>query len=136
MDRGRRSLPRVCSNRGWEVFAVALRAIRLCPAQIRIEGSRIARPAELNFGRDIAEQCDFKSTGHRGGNLGLKFQHIAQVPVIGLRPRGREPVQTALINCTVMRMVFAERLHAPFEDGADVELVGNGRNIRVFFEGE
>ena len=67
---------RVRGNRGGEVFGVASRAIRLGPAQIRIEGGRIARPAELDFGRDIPEQRDFQCAGHRGGNLGLKFQHI------------------------------------------------------------
>ena len=53
------------------------RAIRLGRAQIRIEGGRIARPAKLDFGRDIPQERDFQGTGHRGGNLGLKFEHIA-----------------------------------------------------------
>ena len=68
---------RVRSNRGGEIFAFMPRAICRCSAQIRIEGGRIARPAKLDFSRDIREQRDFKSAGHRGGNLGLKFQHIA-----------------------------------------------------------
>ena len=67
---------RVRGNRGWQVFGFVYRAIRLCRAQICIEGARILRAAELDFDRDIPEQRDFKSAGHRGGNLGLKFQYI------------------------------------------------------------
>ena len=46
---------RVGGNRGGEVFGFMARAISLGPAQIRIERGRIARPVELDFGRDIAE---------------------------------------------------------------------------------
>ena len=62
-------------------------ASRLRSAQIRIERGRVARPAELDFGRDIPEQRDFQRLGHGGGDLGLKLEHIPQVPVIGLRPQ-------------------------------------------------
>jgi hypothetical protein len=57
-------------------LAFVCRAKRLAPAQIRIERGRIVRPAELDFGRDIAEERDFEGAGHSSGNLGLKFQHI------------------------------------------------------------
>ena len=42
-------------------LVVANRAHRLGPAQIRIEGGGITRPAELDFGRDIAEERDFQA---------------------------------------------------------------------------
>src|ERR1700683_3370104 len=66
----------ICGDRGGEVFGVVARAKRLGPAQIRIEGRRVTRPAELDFCRDVAEECDFEGACHRGRNLRLKFQHI------------------------------------------------------------
>ena len=54
-----------------------MRQKHLGPPQIGVEGGRIARPAQLDFGREIAEKRDFKSARHRRGNLGLQFQHIA-----------------------------------------------------------
>ena len=45
---------RIRRNRGG-CICVMSRAIRFGPAQIRIESGRIARPAELDFGSDIAE---------------------------------------------------------------------------------
>ena len=52
---------RVRSNRSGEVFAVAYRACCLCPAQIRIEGGRIARAAELDFGPRSPRSVTFKA---------------------------------------------------------------------------
>ena len=120
---------RVRGNRGWEVFGVVSRAIRLGPAQIRIEGGRIARPAELDFGRDIAEQRDFQGAGHRGGNLGLKFQHIAYVPVIGLRPqvKARDRIDQLRGDADGVRGAP----HAPFEHCAHVEFARDGADVRV-----
>ena len=46
---------RVRGNRGGEVFGCRVSSARLGPAQIRIEGGGITRPAKLDFGRDIAE---------------------------------------------------------------------------------
>jgi len=124
----------VCGNRDGEVFGFVSRADRLGPAQIRVEGGRIARPAELDFGRDIPKECHFQGAGYRGGDLGLKFEHISQVPVIGLRP------QVKARDCIDQLRGDADGVRrapdAAFEDCADVELVGNGGNIRVFFERE
>ena len=63
-----------------EVYAFAAR-------RYASKAAGIARPAEFDFGREIAQERDFQSAGHLCGNLGLKFEHIAQVPVIGLDHR-------------------------------------------------
>jgi hypothetical protein len=93
---------------------VSRNKLTLGPAQIRIEGGRVTRPAELDFGRDIAEERDFQSARHRGRNLGLKFQHIAQVPVIGLRPQVKARDRIDQLRGDADGVL--ERRDAPFED--------------------
>jgi hypothetical protein len=59
------------SNRYGEVLGIAIRVNHLGTAQISIEGGRVTRTAELDFGRDIAKERDFQGAGDGCCDLGL-----------------------------------------------------------------
>ena len=111
-------------------FSVGLRG-----AQVRIECRWIPSPASLDFRRDTAKESDLEGAGHRIGDFRLQRQHIAEIPVIGLRPEVEACDRVIELRGDTNRVSRAP--HAPLENCADVEFARDGADLDVLaLEGE
>src|SRR5215469_16545294 len=87
------------------------------------------RTTELYFLGDIAQQSNLECLGDGAGDLRLEFQHITQVPVIGLRPQMKPGDRIDELCGDADRA--ARAAHASFEDCGDVELASD--RAKIFF---
>jgi hypothetical protein len=102
--------------------------------QIRIECGRIACPPQFYLLGNVREQCDLECLGHGGGDLGLQFQYVTEVAVIGLRPQVKPRISFNQLGGDTYGVIRSP--HAPLQHRRDVELVGHGDNVGVLFEGK
>ena len=87
------------------------------------------RPTELDPCGRISEQGDFKCGRDCGCDLGLKFQHIAQISVISLRPqvKPRNSIDELRGDAHCVRRAP----HTPLKYRRNVKFAGDGADVVV-----
>ena len=120
---------RVGSDRSLHILDIVPCNVSFPASQIRIERRRVVRPAQLDLRRELPEQAHLEGTRDRICNVGLQLQHIAQVPVVSLRPQVKSRNRIDELRGDTHGV--ARTPHTALEYGAHIQLVRHGGNVRV-----